>query len=123
VHHGEAGRNHSGATLAVSHDDAGIDALVSRLAEEPPVLVILEATGGFERAVVGALAAAGLPVAVVRTLARFVTSPGPRGGSPRPIRSTPRSWHASPKPSSRLLSPFRMKRSALCKGYSLGAGS
>jgi hypothetical protein len=37
----------------VTHDDAaGIDTLVSRLLEEPPVLVILEATGGFERAVV-----------------------------------------------------------------------
>ncbi len=33
--------------------------------EQRPVLVLLEATGGFERAVVGALAAAGLPVAVV----------------------------------------------------------
>jgi transposase len=65
VRHGEAGRNHSGATFAVSHDEAGIDALVSGLLEERPVLVILEATGGFERAVVGALAAARLPVAVV----------------------------------------------------------
>jgi transposase len=46
-------------------DDAGIDALVTRLVEECPVLVIVEASGGFERAVVWALAAAGLPVAVV----------------------------------------------------------
>jgi transposase len=51
--------------FVVSHDDAGIDTLVSRLVEERPVLVIVEATGGFERAVVGALAAEGLPVAVV----------------------------------------------------------
>jgi transposase len=49
----------------VSYDDSGIDALLSRLLEEPTVLVILEATGGFERTVVGALAAAGLPVVVV----------------------------------------------------------
>jgi transposase len=49
----------------VTHDDAGIDTLISRLLEERPVLVLLEATGGFERAVVGALAAAGLPGAVV----------------------------------------------------------
>jgi hypothetical protein len=46
VRHGEAGRNRRGAAFAVPHDDAGIDALVSRLAEERPVLVILEATGG-----------------------------------------------------------------------------
>ncbi len=49
----------------VAYDDSGIDALLSRLLEEPTMLVVLEATGGFERAVVGALAAAGLPVAVV----------------------------------------------------------
>jgi transposase len=52
-------------TFFVTQDDAGIDTLVSRLAEERPVMVVLEATGGFERAVVGALATAGLPVAVV----------------------------------------------------------
>jgi transposase len=51
--------------FAVAHDEAGIDTLVSRLLEEPPMLVILGATGGFERAVVGALAAERLPVAVV----------------------------------------------------------
>ena len=39
--------------------------MVSGLLEEHPELVIVEATGGFERAVVGALAAVGLPVAVV----------------------------------------------------------
>jgi transposase len=49
----------------VTHDDAGIDTLVSCLLEQRPVMVILEATGGLERAVVAALAAAGLPVAVV----------------------------------------------------------
>jgi transposase len=51
--------------FSVSYDDSGIDALISRLLEEPTVLVILEATGGFERTVVGALAAAGLPVVVI----------------------------------------------------------
>jgi transposase len=61
---GEAER-HDDDAFVLTHDDAGIDALVSRLAEECPVLVIVEATGGFERVVVGALAAARLPVAVV----------------------------------------------------------
>jgi transposase len=61
-----AGRHNDGDdTFFVPHDEAGIDTLISRLVEERPVMVILEATGGFERAVVGALAAAGLPVAVV----------------------------------------------------------
>jgi transposase len=65
VRRGEAERHDGEDAFVVPHDDAGIDALVSRLLEERPVLVILEATGGFERALVGALAAAGLPVAVV----------------------------------------------------------
>jgi transposase len=78
VRYGEAGRNRSGATFAVPHDDAGIDALVSRLVEERPVLVIVEATGGFERAVVGASAAAGLAVAVVnpRQVREFARATG-----------------------------------------------
>jgi transposase len=63
VRRGEAQRHDE--AFVVSHDDAGIDILVSRLVEERTELVILEATGGFERAVVGALAAGGLPVAVV----------------------------------------------------------
>jgi transposase len=51
--------------FVVDYDDSGIDALLSRLLEERPVLVVLEATGGFERTAVGALAAEGLPVVVV----------------------------------------------------------
>jgi transposase len=51
--------------FVVTHDDPGIDILVCRLVEECSVLVILEATGGFERAVVAALASAGLAVVVV----------------------------------------------------------
>jgi transposase len=51
--------------FVVDYDDSGINALVSRLLEERTVLVILEATGGFERTVVGALAAEGLPLVVV----------------------------------------------------------
>lgn len=64
VRRGEA-EKHQEDAFGVPHDDAGIDALVSRLVEERPALVILEATGGLERAAVAALAAAGLAVAVV----------------------------------------------------------
>jgi transposase len=49
----------------VPNDPAGTETLVARLLEERPVLVILEATGGFEGPVAAALATAGLPVAVV----------------------------------------------------------
>jgi transposase len=51
--------------FVVAYDDGGIDALLSRLLEGRTVLVVLEATGGFERTVVGALTAAELSVVVV----------------------------------------------------------
>jgi transposase len=52
-------------TFGVSNDPAGTQTLLACLLEERPALVILEATGGFERPVAAALAAAGLPIAVV----------------------------------------------------------
>jgi transposase len=52
-------------TFGVSNDPAGMETLLARLLEERPALVILEATGGFERPVAAALAATGLPIAVV----------------------------------------------------------
>src|SRR5262245_24477200 len=55
----------TGERWTVVNDDAGIAALVERLQALPPTLIVLEATGGYQRAVVAALAAAGLPVAVV----------------------------------------------------------
>ena len=42
-----------------------IDALVTRLREHTPAIIVVEATGGYERALVAACGAAGLPVAVV----------------------------------------------------------
>ncbi len=50
---------------AVAHDDPGISTVVSRLRGLPPALVVLEATGGLEIPLTGALAAAGLPVVIV----------------------------------------------------------
>jgi transposase len=55
----------SDEALALSRDGAGLEALVERLVALRPALVVLEATGGFEVAVAGALAAAGLPLVVV----------------------------------------------------------
>src|SRR5919112_1041173 len=55
----------TGERWAVGNDDAGIAALVVRLQAVQPTLIVLEATGGYQRAVVAALAAARLPVAVV----------------------------------------------------------
>jgi len=47
------------------NDEAGIGKVVERLRPLRPVLVVLEATGGLEAPLAAALAAAGLPVAVV----------------------------------------------------------
>jgi Transposase len=54
----------SGACWQLPNEDAAIKTLVARLAALPPTLLVLEATGGFERAIVAALAGAGLPVVV-----------------------------------------------------------
>ncbi len=54
----------SGETWSVANDEAGVTSLVERLRACGPTLIVCEATGGFERAAVAALAAAGLPVVV-----------------------------------------------------------
>jgi transposase len=56
----------SGATWTALNDAAGIaDAdTVARLVGEGPALVVLEATGGYETALVTALATAGIPLVV-----------------------------------------------------------
>lgn len=55
----------AGPTLRIDYTDEAVCGLVERLRSEPPALVVMEATGGLETAVASALAAAGLPVAVV----------------------------------------------------------
>ena len=54
-----------GEVWTVTNDDAGLRELVPRLATLLPTLLVCEATGGFERLVVAALAQAGLPIVVV----------------------------------------------------------
>ncbi len=49
----------------VAQDAAGLAGLVARLDALAPALVVLEASGGYERPVLAALTAAGLPVALV----------------------------------------------------------
>ena len=52
-------------TFAVSRTGAGLDQLTGELRALRPVLVVLEATGGFELTVAAALSGVGLPLAVV----------------------------------------------------------
>src|SRR5262245_43426779 len=55
----------SGERWAVPNDASGVATLVDRVQPLHPTLMVLEATGGLERAATSALAAAGLPVVVV----------------------------------------------------------
>lgn len=69
----------------VARDDAGIADLAGRLTAAAPVAVVLEATGGYEAPVAAALAAAGLPLAVVnpRQVRRFAEATGQRAKTDR----------------------------------------
>jgi len=68
----------SGEQWRVANDGGGHVALVERLGSLAPALVVLEATGGAEVAAAAALAAAGLPVAVLnpRQVREFAKATG-----------------------------------------------
>lgn len=68
----------TGECWQVANDEAGIAELTARVQVVQPALLVCEATGGFERAVVAALAAAGVPVVVAnpRQVRDFAKSTG-----------------------------------------------
>ncbi len=55
----------SNETWQVSNDARGIDELVSQLSDRPVQLIVLEATGGLETPLAGALANGQLPVVII----------------------------------------------------------
>lgn len=55
----------AGSVSQVAYEDAGVEHLVGQLKDINPTLVVIEATGGLEVRIASALAAKGLPVAVV----------------------------------------------------------
>ncbi len=54
-----------GRTLRIDHTPEAVTGLLEQLRSQSPALVVMEATGGLETALASALAAAGVPVAVV----------------------------------------------------------
>jgi transposase len=68
----------SGERWQLANEAAALPAVLTRLQPLAPTLVVLEATGGFEPAVVAALAAAGVPVVVAtpRQVRDFARSTG-----------------------------------------------
>jgi len=73
-----AGLRPTGEVWTVSNDETGIQELLQRLRPHGPVLVVIEATGGYERGVVAALAAADIPLVVAnpRQVRDFARSTG-----------------------------------------------
>jgi transposase len=68
----------SGEQHSAPNDSDGIAALVDWLGTREPTVIVVEATGGYEAALVAALGVAGLPVAVVnpRQVRAFATAAG-----------------------------------------------
>jgi len=64
-HHLDVYWDPTGRSARYTSASQGLAELVEQLLVEPPVLIVLEATGGYERAAAGALAAANLCFAVV----------------------------------------------------------
>jgi transposase len=66
--------------LSFGRDATGIEALIGELTSVAPLVIAVEATGGFETVVVASLAAAGLPVVVVNPaqVRAFATALGQR---------------------------------------------
>jgi hypothetical protein len=92
------------------NNQRGIAALVKRLKKLRVSRIVLEASGGYEIAAASELAAAGLPVAVVR--ARCGTLRAPRVVWRRPTRSTLEYWPILPRSFSRKLDRCRMPKPA-----------
>jgi transposase len=68
----------AGEPRRVSHDAAGIEALLEWALRETPDRIVVEATGGWESTLVGVLAHAGLPVVIVnpRQVREFARATG-----------------------------------------------
>ena len=79
----DVGLRPSGESFRVGNDQGGISALVERLSGVQPELVVLEASGGYETAVVAELAAASIAVTVVnpRQVRDFARAIGQLGKS------------------------------------------
>lgn len=98
-------RRPEGGTWTAANDPAGIRTTCARLQEMVPALIVLEATGGYETALVAALAAAALPVVVVnpRQVRDFAKATGQLAKTDRldaallalfaeRVQPTPRPW-------------------------------
>ena len=113
----------TGDSFRVPNDAAGIDELLARLEEARPALVVvLEATGGFERSLAAALAAAGLAVAVVnpRQVRDFARATGRLAKTDALDAEALARFGEAVRPTPRVSPPPR--KLGLCPPYSPAAG-
>jgi transposase len=82
-----------GTGWTATNDPDGIAATVARLRTLTPALIVAEATGGYERALVAALAAGGRPLVVAnpRRVRDFAKA---TGSSPRPTAWMQTCWRS-----------------------------
>jgi len=110
-----------GSVHSFANDPDGCEAVRDRLVELSPKVIVIEATGGYERSIVAELAAAGLPVVVVNP--RQVRDlHAPPADWPRPTRSMRWCWRGSAPPSSRRGLLCRTNRPSRCVSCSPDAG-
>jgi transposase len=85
----------SGETWTSETTPIAVDALVTRLLAQEPTVIVVEATGGYEAALVAQCAAVGLPIAVVnpRQVRAFAQA---LGRTAKTDTSMPRSAPRSP---------------------------
>ena len=107
----------SGEAFCVLRDDRGLADLVSRLQRLPVVLVVLEATGGFEATVAAAPAGIGLPLCIVNP--RQIRDYYAKAMGRLPKADT----LSSPSASSQKRDLFRSPRETILSNSSAGAGS
>src|SRR3990167_11216717 len=103
----QVARSDQAKTWQVSNDSAGIEVLVSQLADLKAALVALEATGGYEFEAACALQGWGLAVA---------------GGNPRTARDFVRAMGALAKtdaPDAGMLAAFARDRKSVVQGRSV----
>jgi hypothetical protein len=112
----------TGERWAVTNDETGITALVVQLQAMQPMLIVLEATGGYHRAVVAALAAAALPIVVVNPR-QYETLRKRLGSWPKPMRSMPVLWLTLRRPCGPCRARCRMHRRQRCALFWRGGGN
>ena len=98
---------------APPNDEAGIATLVTQLQAVAPTLIVLEATGGFQRGVVAALTVVGLPV-VWPTRGRPAILPKRRASWRKPMPWTLGPWPTLRTRSGRHPARYRMRRRQPC---------